>query len=135
MSKAVNIIDTNAIECRDKLIKLKIILGKNSYKEILKLNNGHPPDIVRKYELIFHTQDSDEVFESALSIENDKINFAYIPIDLLPGPKDQNLFTFFSLTKNDITNQGIFIPENDGYHHYTKESWKDISKYYEVIES
>ena len=135
MSKAVNIIDTNALDYGKKLKKLTIILGKNSYEEILKLNNGHPPDIVRKYELIFHTQDSDEVFESALSIENDKINFAYIPIDLLPGPKDQNLFSFFSLAKNDFTNQGIFIPENDGYHHYTKTSWKDLIKYYEAIES
>jgi len=134
MCKAVNIIDTNAIE-HNKLTKLQLILGKDSYKEILKLNNGEHPDIVRTYELVFHTQDSDEWFKRSLSISGDEINFAYRPIELLPGPKDQNTLRVFSLNKYDITDQGILIPEYENYAPITKVSWKDIVSHYEMTES
>ena len=134
MCKAVNIIDTNAID-HNKLTKLQLILGKNSYKEILKLNNEKHPEVVRREDIIFHTQDSDERFESSLSIEGDEINFAYTPIDLLPGIKDQNHFTVFSLNKSDFSDQGISIPEIEGFIPINTVSWKDVIKYFDVIET
>ena len=63
MCKAVNILDTNVLDFNDKLTKLQVIVGKDSYKEILKLNNGKHPHIVRTNEIVFHTQDSEEIFE------------------------------------------------------------------------
>ncbi len=135
MCIAVKITDYNVLDYGKELNKLKIILGRDSYKEILKLNNGKHPEIVRTHEIIFHTQDSDERFKSSIYIEGDDINFAYTPIDLLPGPKDQNLFRIFFLNKNDITDWGISIPDGDEFNTINKVSWKDVIKYFEVVES
>ncbi len=135
MCIAVRMTENNVLDYGERLKTLRLILGPDSYKKILKLNNGKHPETVRKTDIIFHTQNSEETFERALSTDDDEINFAYIPTDLLPGPKDQNELTVFSLKKKDITEQGISIPETEDYSTITQVSWKEIIKYFEVVES
>jgi len=142
MCQAVNITDKNALlynkwsDHRERfeigIAKLQLNINKDAYNQVLKLTSGEIPKRVRTYQIQFLTDDYAEITASTRGFFDDEIQFAYIPIPLLPEAKDQNLITFFSLRPTDITDMGILIPAEDQGLHINQASWSQIISLYDV---
>ena len=142
MCQAVKVTDDNALvynkwsDHRERfeigISKLKLNINKDAYDHVLKLTGGKIPGRVRTYQIQFLTDDYAEITASTRGFFYDEIQFAYIPIPLLPEAKDQNLITFFSLRPSDITDNGILIPAADDGLHINQASWSQINRLFDV---
>ena len=145
MCTGVNITDKNALDYIDwsvhqekfeqGLARLEVNVNTSAYNQILKLTGGKIPERVRTYQIQFLTDDYAEITASTRGFFDDEIQFAYIPIPLLPEAKDQNLITFFSLRPSDITDMGILIPAVDDGLHINQAAWSQIIRLYDATMS
>ena len=106
----------------------------DAYRQIIDLNYGKVPNVVRSFQVQFETENYDETINSRQGWFNDEIVFACIPNPLMPDPNDQNLITFFSLRPSDITSKGISIPINDNGRDTEQRLWSQIMQLYYPVE-
>ena len=117
------------------LSRLNLHINKDAYNQILKLTGGKIPERVRTSQIQFLTYDYDDITSSTIGLFDDEIQFAYIPIPLLPEDKDQNLITFFSLRPSDVTDSDICIPAVDDGMQIDQASWSQIIRFCDVTMS